>query len=57
MRTREYALKESRTGIGIRSYHSCLPPQVRPYNAHHHTECELSVFVSGEGVYTVGEKR
>ena len=56
MRTREYSLKETREGSGIRSYHSCLSPQRRPYNAHHHTECELSVFLAGEGIYTVGEK-
>ena len=56
MRTHEYSLKETRAGSGIRSYHSRLSPQRRPYNAHHHTECELSVFLAGEGVYTVGGK-
>ena len=56
MRIHEYSLKETREGSGVRSYHSLVSPQRRPYNAHHHTECELSVFLDGEGIYTVGER-
>ena len=56
VRIKEYSLKESREAVGIRSYHSVLTPRRRTYNAHHHTECELSVFLSGAGTYTVGEK-
>ena len=56
MRTEEHVLSAHRGSNGIRSYHSILLPQRRAYNAHHHTECELSVFLSGRGTYTVGEK-
>jgi len=57
MREREYMLSEQPSFGGIRSYHSLLLPQARAYNAHHHTECEISIFLRGSGVYTVGEKR
>ena len=53
MRIGEYSLTKEGTHGGIRSYHSVLTPQARPYNAHHHTECEISVFLSGAGRYTV----
>lgn len=53
MKTKELYLNKDSVFGGIRSYHSVLLPQKRPYNAHHHTECELSVFLEGEGVYTV----
>ncbi len=53
MRTQEYTLLENYKFGGIRSYHSLLLPQLRPYNIHHHTECEISVFLSGAGTYTV----
>ena len=54
MKLQEFSLNHDSKSGGIRSYHSILPPQRRPYNAHHHTQCELSVFLSGEGIYTVG---
>lgn len=57
MRKSEYELFENERIGGIRSYHSLLPPQKRAYNAHHHTQCEISVFLSGSGTYTVGEKQ
>ncbi len=56
MKTKEFSLNQNSISGGIRSYHSLLPPQKRPYSAHHHTQCELSVFLSGEGIYTVGKK-
>lgn len=37
----------------IKTFHSSVSPTKRTYNAHHHTECELSVFIGGEGVYSV----
>ena len=37
----------------IKTFHSTVSPAKRTYNAHHHTECELSVFIDGEGVYSV----
>jgi len=55
MKTKEFSLNQNSISGGIRSYHSLLSPQKRPYSAHHHTQCELSVFLSGEGIYTVGK--
>lgn len=51
MRTRELVLHDENGGIVIKSYHSQLPSQTRAYQAHHHTECELSYFLRGSGVY------
>ena len=56
MRTTEYSLSDSSGNVIIRSYHSILSPQKREYREHHHTECELSVFLSGRGIYSVGKK-
>ena len=56
MKIKEYSLHTDSVSGGIRSYHSVLSPQVRPYSAHHHTECEGSVFLAGEGIYTVGKR-
>lgn len=53
MRDREYLLTDDYKRPIIRSYHSVLPPQKREYREHHHTECELSVFISGRGIYSV----
>ena len=55
MKTKEFSLNQNSISGGIRSYHSRLSPQKRPYSAHHHTQCELSVFLSGAGIYTVGK--
>ena len=55
MKTKEFSLNQNSISGGIRSYHSLLAPQKRAYSAHHHTQCELSVFLSGEGIYTVGK--
>lgn len=57
MRTKEYSLNQDSGSVCIRSYHSILSPQRRAYNAHHHTQCELSVFLKGEGIYTVGKNK
>ena len=40
----------------IKTFHSTVSPTKRSYNAHHHTECELSVFIDGEGIYAVRGK-
>lgn len=57
MRIKEYTILNNKKSCGLRSYHSVLPPQKRQYNAHHHTECELSLFISGKGTYSVGERK
>ena len=53
MRTNENVLSDDYENILIRSYHSLLPTGTRPYREHHHTECELSLFLSGRGIYAV----
>ena len=40
----------------IKTFHSTISLTKRNYNAHHHTECELSVFIDGEGIYAVRGK-
>ncbi|MBR2907692.1 MAG: helix-turn-helix transcriptional regulator [Clostridia bacterium] len=57
MRTNEYTLLGNCKFGGIRSYRSSLPPQHRTYRAHHHTECEISVVLSGSGTYAVCGKQ
>lgn len=51
MRTNELHLTDDSGSTVIKSYHSLLSPQKREYQAHHHTECELSVFLRGSGIY------
>lgn len=40
----------------IKTFHSTGSPSRRLYNSHHHTECELSIFIDGEGTYSVRDK-
>ena len=47
MRYGEYALED------IKLFHSTVPAGRRAYREHHHTECELALFQSGGGVYSV----
>lgn len=53
MRTKEYALQDGAGRTIIKVYHSVLTPQKRAHLDHHHTECELSLFLSGAGTYMV----
>ena len=39
----------------LKSFRSYVTPEKREYREHHHTECELSLFVKGEGIYKVGD--
>ena len=57
MRRDAHVLEDRRNGFFIKSYHSLLSPQTREYREHHHTECELSLFLSGSGIYSVHGKR
>ena len=41
----------------IKVFHSKVSAGKRIYTEHHHTECELSLFVEGSGIYTVGDKK
>ena len=40
----------------LKSFHSSVKPEKRFYREHHHTECELSIFVSGDGIYNVNQR-
>ncbi len=40
----------------IKVFHSKVSAGKRIYTEHHHTECELSLFIAGSGIYTVGKK-
>lgn len=53
MRFNENFLSDSSNNIILKTYHSDVTPGKRVYREHHHTECELSVFISGSGVYSV----
>ncbi len=54
MKKCEYSILKN-SGPIIKSFRSCVSPEKREYREHHHTECELSLFVQGEGIYKVGE--
>ncbi len=56
MRCHEHILTDSSHHMMIKSYHSILSPQKREYREHHHTECEISIFLSGKGIYVVHGK-
>ncbi len=56
MRVNEHILKDAYDRVIIKSYRSVLTPQTREYREHHHTECELSIFLAGSGVYAVHGK-
>lgn len=51
LRINEHILYNSESSIIIKTFHSIVSPTKRIYNKHHHTECELSLFISGSGVY------
>ena len=56
MRCNENLLTDAYGKSILRSYHSMLSPRKREYREHHHTECELSLFLTGSGVYAVHGK-
>jgi len=53
MRFSEHLLTDA-SGLPIlRSFHSTVEPSKRGHREHHHTECELSLLLSGSGIYAV----
>lgn len=56
MRCNENFMTDAFGKVILKSYHSKLPPGRREYREHHHTECELSLFLSGRGLYAVHGK-
>lgn len=57
MRFQENLIYDDDGNILIKTFHSSVKPRKRFYNEHHHTECELSPFISGSGIYSVHEKK
>ena len=56
MITNQQFLYDANNTLLLKTYHSKVNIGKRIYREHHHTECELSLFVSGSGKYTVNEK-
>ncbi|MEE1049910.1 MAG: AraC family transcriptional regulator [Clostridia bacterium] len=56
MRTNQHTLCNDDNSIIIKTFHSEVSPVKRLYNEHHHTECELSLFISGKGIYKTRER-
>ena len=53
MKYNEHTLYDSNNKIILKAYHSCVEPGKRVLREHHHTECELSLFISGSGTYSL----
>ncbi len=53
MRANENILYDSNKKIFLKTYHSIVKPGKRVLREHHHVECELSLIVSGSGIYNV----
>ncbi len=51
MRFNELILYNDNSSAIIKTFHSSVSPTKRFFNEHHHTECELSLFISGSGIY------
>jgi AraC-like DNA-binding protein len=56
VRSNEHILCDNNNNIFVRTFHSKVLPKIRSYNEHHHAECELSLFISGSGIYNVSGK-
>ncbi|MDP4134027.1 MAG: AraC family transcriptional regulator [Bacillota bacterium] len=56
MRYINYELTDSNKNTLLRFFHSTVPSGRRMLTEHHHTECEIAMFISGGGIYTVGKK-
>ncbi len=56
MRTLEFQLEDGLGRPVIKAYRSVLTARTRAFRAHHHTECELSVFLRGKGIYAMEKK-
>ena len=53
MRFNENTLSDYNGNTILKTYHSCVEIGKRPLREHHHTECELSLIISGSGIYSV----
>ena len=53
MRFSEYSLNDLKGRTRLSFYHAKAPSGVREFREHSHTECEIALFASGEGIYSV----
>lgn len=56
MKYGEVTLNDKRGNPVLKSFYSTVNRGKREYREHHHTECELSTIISGNGIYSVGRK-
>ena len=54
MRYNEIALTDDCKRTVIKAFHSTRAAARLPHREHHHTDCELSLFLKGRGTYAVG---
>lgn len=52
----ENILTDSSGNLLIKVFFSSKHPEKRTYREHHHAECELSLFIKGDGVYRIKNK-
>lgn len=53
MKFNENTLFDDNNNLIVRSFHSSVEAGIRTYTEHHHTECELSLFLEGSGIYSI----
>lgn len=56
MRYDEHILYDGHNRPVLRTFHTTVASGRRNYREHHHTECELSMFCSGSGIYSLPHK-
>lgn len=56
MRFNEHTLTDIKGRSILSFYHAKAPSGIREFREHSHTECEIALFLSGKGIYSVMEK-
>lgn len=56
MKFNENFLYDNNGNIILKTYHSTVDIGPRNFHMHHHTECELSLFLSGNGIYSLNDR-
>ena len=57
MRFDENIIYDEHNNVLIKTFYSNVLSRRASFREHHHTECELSLVISGKGLYYVGEKK
>lgn len=52
----KYFLYDDNGNTILKTYHSNVDAGPRKFFMHHHTECELSLFLEGSGIYSLNDK-